>query len=158
MDSEIAVSAKDDLYTSYLAMNLASTAAGAPRYWSFFGGSSDIFEAVYDANVNITPLVRLYIAPENPSAVTSLPADNLVKVTPNPASEFVNLAMDFTKTFDEVSVMVTDVTGRVVLMKELDKVKNHQMTIDVSNLMGGTFLINITTPDGVRTEKFIKVD
>jgi len=158
MDSEIGVSAKDDLYTSYLAMNLASTAAGAPRYWSFFGNDSDIFTAVYDANNSFTPLVRLYIEPEDASAVTELSADNLVQVTPNPASEFVNLSMDFTQTFDEVNVMITDVAGRVVLMRDLGQVKNHQMTIDVSNLMSGTFIMNITTPEGVRTEKFIKVD
>ena len=43
-------------------------------------------------------------------------------------------------------------------MKDLDNVSNHQMRIDVGNLMSGTFILNITTPDGVRTEKFIKVD
>ncbi len=158
MDSEVGASAKDDLYTSYLAMNLASTAAGAPRYWSFFGNGSDIFETVYDANNSFTPLVRMYIAPEDASSVTELPADNLITVTPNPASEFVNVSMDFTKSFDHVNIMMTDITGRVVLMKDLDNVSNHQMRIDVGNLMSGTFILNITTPDGVRTEKFIKVD
>ena len=158
MDSEVGVSAKDDLYTSYLAMNLASTAAGAPRYWSFFGNSSDIFETVYDANNSFTPLVRMYIAPEGSSAVKELSADNLITVTPNPASEFVNVSMDFAKSFDHVNIMMTDITGRVVLMRDLDNVKNHQMRIDVGNLLSGTFILNITTPDGVRTEKFIKVD
>ena len=81
-----------------------------------------------------------------------------IVANPNPASEFVNLSMDFTQTFDEVNVMITDVAGRVVLMRDLGQVKNHQMTIDVSNLMSGTFIMNITTPEGVRTEKFIKVD
>ena len=73
-------------------------------------------------------------------------------------SEFVNVSMDFTKSFDHVNVMITDITGRVVLMKDLDNVKNHQMRIDVDNLLSGTFILNITTPDGVRTERFIKVD
>jgi len=158
MDSEVGVSAKDDLYTSYLAMNLASTAAGAPRYWSFFGNSSDIAETVYDANNLFTPLVRMFIAQEDASSVTELPADNLISVTPNPASDFVNLSMDFTKSFDKVNIMMTDITGRVVLMQDLDNVRNHQMRIDVGNLLSGTFILNITTPDGVRTEKFIKVD
>lgn len=157
MDSEVGVSAKDDLYTSYLAMNLASTAAGAPRYWSFFGNSSDIFETVYDANTSFTPLVRMYIAPLS-SSVAELPEENLISVTPNPASDFVNLSMDFTKSFEHVNIMLTDITGRVVLMRDLDNVKNHQMRIDVGNLLSGTFILNITTPDGVRTEKFIKVD
>ncbi|MFK7982693.1 MAG: PA domain-containing protein [Saprospiraceae bacterium] len=158
MDSEVGVSAKDDLYTSYLAMNLASTTAGAPRYWSFFGNSAEIDETVYDANNSFTPLVRMYILPEGVSAVTELSADNLIAVTPNPASDFVNLSMDFTKSFDNVNIMMTDITGRVVLMKDLDNVRNHQMRIDVGNLMSGTFILNITTPDGVRTEKFVKVD
>ncbi len=158
MDSEVRFSATPDLYNSYLAMNLATTQAGRPRYWSFFGNSSDIFETVYDANVSVTPLVRMYIEPEDASAVVELSADNLVTVGPNPAKEFVNINMEFTQSFDDVNVMITDAAGRVVLMNDLQNIKNHQMQVDVSNLMAGIFLVNINTPEGVRTEKFIKVD
>lgn len=157
MDSEIAVPAKDDLVDSYSAMRLATILAGAPRHWSFFGDGSDIFETVYDPTV-FTPSVRMYIEPDSVSAVVELSADNLIAVTPNPASEFIDLSMDFTKSFDKVNIMMTDITGRVVLMKDLDNVKNHQLRIDVGNLLSGTFILNITTPDGIRTEKFIKVD
>jgi len=158
MDAEVGVAATDALYNNYLAMNLASTQAGAPRYWSFFGSSSDIFETVYDANNNFTPLVRMFIEPEDASAVVELSADNLVTVGPNPAKEFVNIGMEFTQSFDEVNIMITDAAGRVVLMNDLQNIQNHQMRVDVSNLMAGIFLVNINTPEGVRTEKFIKVD
>ncbi len=157
MDSEVGISGTNALLDSYSAMNLASTFAGAPRYWSFFGDGSDIFTTDYVLNAFV-PLVRMFIEPEDASSVTALSADNLIEVTPNPASEFVNISMDFTKSFDHVNVMMTDITGRVVLMKDLNNVKNHQMRIDVGNLLSGTFILNITTPDGVRTEKFIKVD
>ena len=157
MDALVGVSANDDLFNSYLAMNLATAEAGAPRYWSFFGDSDDIGNAVYDAFTSFTPLVRMYIAPADASSVTELPADNLVNISPNPATDLVLLDMDFTKTFDEVEVMMTDVTGRVVLMRNLEKVQQHQMRIDVSNLMSGTFILNIRTPDGIRSEKFVKI-
>lgn len=158
MDAEVGVPATDALYNSYLAMNLATTQAGNPRYWSFFGGSSDIFETVYDANNNFTPLVRMFIEPDDASAVVELSADNLVTVGPNPAKEFVNIGMEFAKSFNEVNVMITDATGRVVLMNDLQNIQNHQMRVDVANLAAGVFLVNINTPEGVRTEKFIKVD
>lgn len=158
MDAEVGVAASDALFDSYLAMNLATTQAGKPRYASFFGSSSDIFETVYDANNQFTPLVRMFIEPEDASAVVELSADNLITVGPNPAKEFVNIGMEFTKSFDDVNIMITDATGRVVLMNDLQNIQNHQMRVDVSNLMAGIFLVNITTPEGVRTEKFIKVD
>ena len=158
MDAEVGVSAKDDLYNSYLAMNLASTDAGNPRYWSFFGNSSDIGETVYDANTSFTPLVRMTIAPLSSVATTELPTDNIVSISPNPAKEFINLKMDFTKSFEAVDVTISDIAGRVVLMQHLEDVQSHQMQVDVSNLMSGTFMVNISTPEGIRTEKFIKVD
>lgn len=158
MDSRVNIPATEALYNSYLAMNLATTQAGAPRYWSFTGNSDDIFNEVYEANVNITPVVRMFIEEEDPSAVVELSADNLITVGPNPAKEFVNIGMAFTKSFDDVNVMITDATGRVVLMNDLKNIQNHQMRVDVSNLAAGMFLVNINTPDGVRTEKFIKVD
>ena len=158
MDAEVRFAATLDLFDSYLAMNLATTQAGDPRYWSFFGASSDIFETVYDAFVNVVPVVRMFIEPENASSVVELSADNLVTVGPNPAKESVNIGMEFTKSFDQVNVMITDATGRVVLMNDLENIQSHQMRVDVSNLMAGVFFVNINTPDGVRTTKFIKVD
>ena len=158
MDAVVGVSARDELFDSYLAMNLASTEAGMPRYWSFFGDSDDIGSTVYDALTNFTPLVRMYIARADGTSTTELPADNLVEISPNPAIDYVLIDMDFTKSFDDVEVMITDVTGRVVLMRELENIQQHQMRVDISNLMNGTFTINIRTPEGIRTEKFVKID
>ncbi|MEM1120805.1 MAG: PA domain-containing protein [Bacteroidota bacterium] len=157
MDRSVGVSATDRLFNSYLAMNLASTQAGQPRYWSFFGDSNDLFGVTFDAQNTFTPLLRMFIEPVSTSTV-DLPENNLIEVSPNPAKEFVTIDMAFEKTMEQVNVMVTDVAGRVVLMRDLDNIKTHQMLVDVSNLVGGTFLVNITTPEGSRTEKFIKVD
>lgn len=71
MSSAIGVSSNDDLYTNYLAMNTASTAAGFPRYSSFIGYNDDVFTTIYTANTQSTPLVRMYIAP-----VTTRPSVN----------------------------------------------------------------------------------
>jgi len=157
MDKSVNVSATNRLASSYFAMNLATTQAGDPRYWTFFGESNDLFNTTFDAQNNFTPLVRMFIEPVSTS-IAELPENNLIKVSPNPATEFVTVDMAFDKVFEQVNVMVTDVTGRVVLMSDFDNIKDHQMRIDVSNLVGGTFLVNITTPEGNRVEKFIKVD
>lgn len=157
MTADVGVSATDRLFNSYLAMNLATIQAGQPRYWSFFGESNDLFGTTFDAQNTFTPLLRMFIEPVSTSTV-ELPANNLISVSPNPAKEFVTIDMAFEKSFDEVSVLITDITGRVVLMREFDNIQTHQMNVDVTNLVGGTFLVNITTPDGSRTEKFIKVD
>jgi len=85
----------------------------------------------------------MFIEPENASSVVELSADNLITVGPNPAKESVNIGMEFTKSFDRVNVMITDATGRVVLMNDLENIQNHQMRVDVSNLMAGVFFVNI---------------
>ncbi len=156
MDATVAVSASDAFFANYAAMNLASTVAGTPRYWSFFGDSDDIGETVYTGFNSFTPIVRMYI--ESSVAAPELPAENLIALTPNPASEIVVLDMDFVNAFEKVTVLVTDVAGREVMRKQFENIQKEKTELTVSGLTNGTYMVNINTPIGIRTMKFIKVD
>jgi hypothetical protein len=75
--------------------------------------------------------------------------DNSVTVFPNPATQDVNVrAAAIIK-----SVTIFDLRGRPLLQRDAD---STQLSIDVSALESGVYLIKTTTDDGTKTERFVK--
>jgi hypothetical protein len=53
---------------------------------------------------------------------------------------------------------ITDLTGRTLEEKVLDaNVGENKYSVDVSNYPAGTYLINYTSLESVKTEKLVKV-
>lgn len=69
----------------------------------------------------------------------------LVEVYPNPAKEEINIQ----STVDIQSVRILDLQGKELLRTKTDKV-------NISSLSSGVYLLEITTPNGIGTKKFIK--
>ena len=153
----------------YGAVVLSANQAGDPVYASVLGFSPDgnvqgIDYQVTELDVNdnliyfgwdIVPLVRLNVEPKTTSAVTPLPADNIVDVFPSPANREVVLNIELTEVFDEVLVQVTDVTGKLMTSELLRGVQSDRMSFDVSNYPSGAYLMQIQTDKGNRTKRFV---
>jgi len=67
---------------------------------------------------------------------------------PNPTTDILNIVSKNGLTASEIKV--TDMTGKVV------RTLKNSTTVNVSDLAGGTYLIDITTDQGKATSKFIK--
>jgi len=72
-------------------------------------------------------------------------------VFPNPATDVITINIDEDITADNISV--TDVQGNVVLNKV---VKSNSISIDVSGLANGTYIVIAQTSSGILRSIFVK--
>ncbi len=122
------------------------------------GISGDLSSEPYSAagfTGTVVPSVRLQIAQEETINVDELAAGNLIAVSPNPASDFINLNVDLINTQEQVEVRIMDATGKVVLDRIYNNVSKETYNYNVSNLAAGTYLLNFITEEGARTKRFI---
>lgn len=85
--------------------------------------------------------------------VSSIIPVGSVGVTPNPATEFVNVSWNADQKVTSITIM--DVTGRVV-MTEVAANNGTNKQIDVKNLPAGTYTISIDGESGKATQTFVK--
>lgn len=83
----------------------------------------------------------------DPASAEQLFTENF-NLYPNPTTDILNIVSKNGLTASEIKV--TDMTGKVV------RTLKNSTTVNVSDLAGGTYLIDITTDQGKATSKFIK--
>jgi hypothetical protein len=74
---------------------------------------------------------------------------------PNPAINTIYLQFDETSN-GNATIKVLDIQGKTVLTQTTDLTTNNQVTLGVSGLEKGVYMVNIETLEGVRVAKFIK--
>jgi hypothetical protein len=78
-------------------------------------------------------------------------------IFPNPTSNYANIIYNSSKP-EKANLRITDLTGRTLEEKALNaNVGENKYRVDVSNYPAGTYLINYTSPESVKTEKLVKV-
>ncbi len=100
------------------------------------------------------PMIRLALDKISP-AQTLPPEIGGVRILPNPVNEFLTVEMDFVQPMDQVDIRISDITGKVMRNQTLSVVQQTTWTHNVSRLANGSYILYITTPQGVRTEKFV---
>ncbi len=81
---------------------------------------------------------------EEPASVVEVDEDNLnMVIYPNPASSVINVNVEG----NILDVKVYDVSGRMVM-------QSQQETLNVSNLTNGLYFMQVTTTEGIETQRF----
>jgi len=139
----------------YSAMTFLNDSLNTERYGSFWntteiGTGADLSQVIY------APRIRMHINPEVMVAIDNqLGAENIVNIFPNPVQEELNLELDFVEIFDEVIVKITDMSGKEILIKNLSKINKQISQINTVNFVQGTYTLQVITPKGVRTKRFV---
>lgn len=90
---------------------------------------------------------------DNLSSVNSIQKQDLkFTLYPNPSKEKLNI--NFSDVFKNTSLAIYDVTGR--LIKTIDKITTNNLTVDISDLQQGMYLISLQTEGSITTKRFIK--
>ena len=76
-----------------------------------------------------------------------------IDVFPSPASETVNVDINLEEVSPTVSVELMDMAGNRAGMHYFQNVKKDRLTIDVSEMPGGMYLMNIRTEEGMISKK-----
>jgi len=144
---------------NYGAAILNSEQIGVPRYAALLGISGDLSTEGYSSGgfgTDIVPVVRMHVNAIQPvSNKNVLSVDNILEVTPNPASEFVNINIDLVENNTNASLRVLDVTGKVIESRVFSSLQKEQLTFDVSNWTPGSYFVYLTTKDGIKSHHFI---
>ncbi len=80
-----------------------------------------------------------------------------VALSPNPATDVVNLELQLDKVADEINLRVLDFTGQLISYQIVKNVQSGTFPVDVSNLAAGTYFLSIETPEGYRAKKFVVI-
>jgi len=75
-----------------------------------------------------------------------------LRVYPNPTSG--NLNLHFEKSYKEISIIISNLSGKTVLATSANNIA--KITLDISSLSKGLYILNIITDDGFYVEKIIK--
>lgn len=101
-----------------------------------------------------TLLVRMQIDSMMATSVKSLVLlDNQVKVFPNPASDFIQLEYDFELETNEVWLDVTTLEGKTIMNQKLSENKSGRIQLDTSRWVAGSYLLRLTTKEGIAVKK-----
>jgi hypothetical protein len=84
--------------------------------------------------------------------IKEIDSQNLL-VKPNPASSEITI-QGFKQTLKVKSISITNIEGRVVLMKSV--LDDTNSVIDISNLRSGIYFVNVIYSDGISKVKFVK--
>lgn len=81
--------------------------------------------------------------------------DNVLKIYPNPASDFVTIGLeDFYGS--DLNIVIHDVAGRVMSTQQISNLATSELVIDVSQLNSGAYILQMIPNDGqIFSEKFI---
>ncbi|MFN5415822.1 MAG: T9SS type A sorting domain-containing protein [Flavobacteriia bacterium] len=101
-----------------------------------------------------TPIVRMNF--ESTLGINTNTNINNLSVYPNPAKDKIAIEINLNNK-SNVSLNITDLTGKVVLAKELgnQKAGNHTYTVDTNTISNGVYVMNIVTNGVVSAHKLV---
>ncbi|MEM9886456.1 MAG: T9SS type A sorting domain-containing protein [Bacteroidota bacterium] len=140
---------------NYQSMFIRSDLEGSPRYASMLDVGNTGDYSYIGFGFDVVPLVDISVSDDQDLISATLPklsADNIVKVYPTPADEFVTLEMDFVKAQD-IEVRFLDIHGRVITSYTYDKLQKDRLTYGLDQFAAGTYFVYVHAEEGVRTLK-----
>lgn len=154
----IAVAASEDY--DYGATVFRSDSLEMPRYPGMLGINGDLTTEPYSSvgfGRDIVPVVRLSVGEALGTVSTQdiLSDDNVVTVTPNPATDYINLNLDLVNTQEEAIVRILDVTGKTILVRNYENIQKETFEYSVNDLATGTYFLNLITNDGNKSIRFV---
>lgn len=117
-------------------------------------------DQLYTGWANSTVAVQLhtngFIPPVATDDIVSLDAAK-VSAMPNPVQDELNVAFLLDEVADKVNVNIIDVAGKVLSSYEFEQVYQNNVQIDMKNFASGVYFLSISTPEGYRSLKIVKL-
>lgn len=145
---------------------------GSPDYWMTFTSTSlsnwtmnagistelannDWFGCSY---TGVDSLWNPLFMPENPVSATPLGTIDIIKdanfsMFPNPANNFITLILD---NLIKPEIIISNIYGQIVFSNTILQTTSS-IQLNISNLLSGTYILNINDKGTVYTEKFVKL-
>lgn len=152
--------------------------AGRPRYYGVINSNANTNAAVWSTNVfagrkyaqttqnsdpardtvasnNIVPNIQMTIWPIRVDNKEVLSDNNKMEIFPNPATDAIKVDLNLEQQESSILLRVIDMTGRIIMEKEYNNVKQGQFELNVSGLSSGTYSLQLQTLDAYKTKRFV---
>ncbi len=136
--SDLFIGSNED-YKVWQLSSIVSTPRDATGGW---GIVTDYQENAADVGLELTITTAVDERP--------LP-ENSVKIFPNPASDYVRADINF-ETPSEVTVFLTDASGKILNIRTLKNVLSDQVNFDMTRYPSGSYIVRVATKEGTKTE------
>ncbi len=117
-------------------------------------------DQMYTGWANSTVAVQLhlngFVAPVATEDIVSLDAAK-VSAMPNPVENELNVAFLLDEVADKVNINIVDVRGKVLSTYQFNQVYQNNVQIDMENFTSGVYFLSISTPEGFRSLKVVKL-
>ncbi len=104
---------------------------------------------------DFSPVIRMNLKEWTVATDDVLSSNNIIKVFPNPTQNEINVSLDLAKAASTATINITDITGKVVMTKELSNVKEGTFKMNTTTLPNGVYNLNVITDEGFRASKFV---
>ncbi|MCB0705668.1 MAG: T9SS type A sorting domain-containing protein [Saprospiraceae bacterium] len=84
--------------------------------------------------------------------------DGTAQISPNPASDFINLELNLNEAAEDVRVDIFNYTGQLLQSRDLGKVTNGVFEFDVTGMASGLYFMSIKTSVGYQSLSFTIAD
>jgi len=145
------------------SISLSATGGTAPYDYLWSNGEtnasiSNLSEGDYSCTVTDASGCSADLGPfpiinDITESVNTIAGLNSLTLTPNPATDFVNLSVDYDLT-QETTVKIYSLTGKEVYNRQVDG-QSFNLNIPVNDFVKGAYLLELTTSTGKAVEKLI---
>ena len=143
----------------YLGMRVAyDECTNVARYHDVIGvGETDINGdwSTGGWSSGTAPVMRLITKPLPVVSNEEITQEYSFNLYPNPAQSVVNLDLEFENKVENLEVSITDISGKVMDVRQLDGVQNTQVQIKVDNYATGVYFAKVRTDEGIATQRFV---
>lgn len=151
----------NDATYDYGAMRYVTDSVGSPRYSIILGKTTESeWSTAGFTDQTLVPVVRLNVLPfKLTNTTTVLAGNNKMVLSPNPVGKdnIVNINIELEKNSD-VLFRVMSVDGKLMTEQVLNKFQNQNIQLETQTYPTGTYIVQILTPDGIMTKRFVKAN
>ena len=119
-------------------------------------GSYTIQTEKYHVQINDTLLYNTIYLSVNIGhlSIEDVFSSNSINLYPNPTNKSLNIK--FNEMDDLQTIKIHDVTGRLVLKRDLDNVNEKHIELDISSLVNGVYICTLSGNKNPISKRFIK--
>ena len=165
VDSNYLLMVFNDQPFNYGAMSYVMDSVGkSPRHAMIVGKTAEDTWLTINFQDNtgraLIPVVRLNLLPfKLTNTTTVLAGNNKMVLSPNPVGRdnIININIELEKNSDAL-FRVMSVDGKLMSEQVLDKFQNQNIQLETQTYPSGTYIVQILTPEGIMTKRFVKAN
>ncbi len=127
-----------------------------PRYASLVELNNSMSFISPGFGFNIVAAVRLHVSDYSATSTEAdLSTAHQIRLSPNPATDYLNVELNLDQQFEQMSYTIIDASGRLLQQKILKNIQHQRFRIQTQDFPAGLYYLNFSSAAGNRTLSFV---